>query len=79
MVIGNVGAEGRHSFAAIGDTTNTAARLMAAGDPGQVVIAASTREALGDGFVATALGPTTVKGKRQPVDAWLLVSGPPPA
>ena len=31
----HVGAAGRHSFATIGDTTNTAARLMAAGEPGQ--------------------------------------------
>jgi adenylate cyclase len=71
-VVGTVGAAGRQSFAAIGDTTNTAARLMAAGEPGQVVISGSTRRALGDGFAVSALGPTRVKGKREPVDAWLL-------
>jgi adenylate cyclase len=71
-VLGNVGVAGRHSFAAIGDTTNVAARLMAAGAPGQVVVARSTWEALGDGRDGTALGPTAVKGKRIPVDAWIL-------
>jgi len=71
-VLGNVGVAGRHSFAAIGDTTNVAARLMAAGAPGQVVVARSTWEALGDRRDGTALGPTAVKGKRIPVDAWIL-------
>ena len=71
-VIGDVGAEGRRSFAVIGDTTNVAARLMAAGEPGQVVVAGATWEALGDGRAGVALGPTRVKGKQAPVEAWVL-------
>jgi adenylate cyclase len=73
VVVGNVGAEGRRSFAAIGDATNVAARLMAAGEPGQIVIADATRRMLGDAFQAAPLGATRVKGKRQPVEAWLLL------
>ena len=71
-VVGHVGVAGRHSFAAIGNTTNVAARLMAAGEPGQVVIAGATWEGLGPGRDGVALGPTRVKGKRAPVDAWVL-------
>jgi class 3 adenylate cyclase len=71
-VVGNVGAAGRHSFAAIGDTTNTAARLMAAGEPGQIVISGSTRGGLGDAFTVKEMGPTRVKGMREAVEAWLL-------
>ena len=71
-VVGNVGAAERHSFAAIGDTTNTAARLMAAGEPGQIVISGSTRRGLGDAFAVKDIGPTRVKGMREPVEAWLL-------
>ncbi len=71
-VIGDVGAEGRRSFAVIGDTTNVAARLMAAGEPGQVVVAGATWEALGDGRAGVGLGPTRVKGKQAPVEAWVL-------
>ena len=71
-VVGNVGVAGRHSFAVIGDTSNTAARLMAAGDPGQVVVARATWDALGVGPEGMALGPTHVKGKRAPVEAWIL-------
>ena len=48
-VVGNVGVAGRRSFAVIGDTTNVAARLMAAGEPGEVVVGRATWEALGAG------------------------------
>jgi adenylate cyclase len=71
-VIGDVGAEGRRSFAVIGDTTNVAARLMAAGEPGQVVVAGATWDALSDGRAGVALGPTRVKGKQAAVEAWVL-------
>jgi class 3 adenylate cyclase len=74
VVAGNVGAAGRRSFAAIGDTTNLAARLMSAAQPGQVVIGATTQAQL-EGLPAvelTSLGPIRVKGKRQSIDAWAL-------
>jgi adenylate cyclase len=71
-VVGDIGAEARRSFAAIGDSTNTAARLMAAAEPGQVVVGRSTWEALGPEAVGVALGPIMVKGKTEAVDAWRL-------
>jgi class 3 adenylate cyclase len=71
-VVGNVGVADRRSFAVIGDTTNVAARLMASGDPGQVVVARTTWEALGTARKGTALGAVRVKGKRTPVEAWVL-------
>ncbi len=73
-VVGNVGAEGRRSFAVIGDTSNVAARLMAAGEPGEVVVAGATWQALDDGRDGVALGPTRLKGKSVPVEAWVLRS-----
>ena len=45
-VIGNVGAGEQRSFAALGDTTNVAARLQAAARPGQVLAGAATVERL---------------------------------
>jgi adenylate cyclase len=71
-VLGDVGAAERRSFATIGDTTNTAARLMTAAEPGQIIIGRRTWEALGDERVGVALGAIHVKGKREPVEAWRL-------
>lgn len=71
-VLGDVGAAERRSFAVIGDTTNTAARLMTAAEPGHIVVGRSTWEALGDEARGTALGAISVKGKREPVEVWRL-------
>jgi class 3 adenylate cyclase len=68
-VVGNVGAEGRRSFTAIGDTTNTAARLVAAVEPGQVVVSDRTWTQLRGAATGIELGPLLVKGKREPVTA----------
>jgi class 3 adenylate cyclase len=73
-VVGNVGSVDRRTFSVIGDSTNVAARLMAVGDPGQVVVAATTWTLLGPDRDGAPLGPTMVKGKREPVDAWVLRS-----
>jgi class 3 adenylate cyclase len=75
--VGTVGGAGRRSFATIGDTTNLGSRLMGAGAPGQVVISGSTRVAIGPAVDAgeletVALGPLTLKGKREPVPAWVV-------
>jgi class 3 adenylate cyclase len=71
-VIGNVGSAERRSFTAIGDTTNLAARLQAQAEPGQVVIGAATLAALADGVQAAPLGPLELKGKSEPVEAYVL-------
>jgi len=71
-IVGNVGTAEQRSFTAIGDTTNLAARLQAHADPGQVVIGESTFAALSDGARTQPLGPLEVKGKTEPVNAYVL-------
>jgi class 3 adenylate cyclase len=72
-VVGNVGSAEQRSFTVIGDTTNLAARLQAEAEPGQVVIGPATFAALGDGALVRALGGLQLKGKSEPVEAFVLV------
>jgi class 3 adenylate cyclase len=72
-VVGNVGSAEHHSFTAIGDTTNLAARLQTVARPGQVVIGARTHAELADSAIAQELAPLSVKGKSRPVQAFLLI------
>lgn len=66
---GHVGARQKMDIALIGDTTNTAARLMGAAmkldEP--VVISFPTREGLGQGVEGRELEPVSLKGKAKPV------------
>jgi adenylate cyclase len=71
-VVGNVGTHEQRSFTAIGDTTNLASRLQGLGSPGQVVIGETTRKLLADDDMLTSLGSVEVKGKREPVTAYLV-------
>jgi class 3 adenylate cyclase len=73
-VVGNVGADLQRSFTVIGDTINLAARLQARAQPGEVVIGPTTREDLGDRSTVVPLGAAELKGKREPVPIYRLVS-----
>ncbi len=68
-VVGNVGTEEQRSFAAIGDTTNLAARLQAAAAPGQVVVSRTTADALPGDAELEEVGPLELKGKAERVAA----------
>lgn len=72
-IVGNVGTAEQRSFAAIGDTTNLASRLQTLAAPGQVVAGAATAAALGDAAVLEPLGSVELKGRREPVDAYVVV------
>ncbi|MGI8998472.1 MAG: adenylate/guanylate cyclase domain-containing protein [Candidatus Limnocylindria bacterium] len=81
VVAGTVGAAARRSFATIGDTTNLASRLMSAAEPGQIVVGPSTATVLQpiSQLDLEPVGPIRVKGKHQPIDAWLLIGTSSPA
>jgi class 3 adenylate cyclase len=73
-VVGNVGTDEQRSFAAIGDTINVAARLQTIAEPGQVVVSATTASGLQGGYELDGLGRRDVKGRAQPVEAYVVSS-----
>jgi adenylate cyclase len=73
-VVGNVGADIQRSFTVIGDTINLAARLQATATPDGIVIGPTTREDLGDRATVVPLGTAQVRGRREPVPTYRLVS-----
>jgi class 3 adenylate cyclase len=66
------GASGHRKHGVVGDTVNLAARLEAAAETGTVVIGDATYRRLPPGALAERLPPLQVKGKRDPVDAYVL-------
>ena len=71
-VIGNVGATGQRSFAAVGDTTNVAARVQATAEAGQVLLARSTYDRIRDLASVEPLGAASLKGRAQSIDLFEL-------
>ena len=70
------GQRGLRQHGLVGDTVNTAARLEAAAPVGGVLIGAATAEQLPPGAVLEQVPPLSLKGKTQPVTAYLLLSLP---
>lgn len=82
VMSGNVGSERRLEYTALGDTTNTAARLegMTKGTPHQLYISDTTRQALtrpADDIVE--VGEAEVRGRKAKVKLWSLRDGDTPA
>jgi adenylate cyclase len=82
VMSGHVGSERRLEYTALGDTTNTAARLegMTKGTPYQLYLADSTRVALrapADDLIE--VGEFEVRGRRATIKLWSLEEGPDPS
>ncbi|WP_199537512.1 adenylate/guanylate cyclase domain-containing protein, partial [Spongiactinospora gelatinilytica] len=73
-LVGNIGSPELRGFNAMGDCVNVAARLQSLAEPGTVVIGSTTHDLLGETAVASPLGPLRLKGKDQPVEAFVLRS-----
>lgn len=70
--LGAFGFEGRWDYSAIGSVVNLAARLCGEAPPGQILVDRRTRAALDDNWQLTPVGPLTLKGYLQPVQAFAL-------
>ncbi|SDI01312.1 Adenylate cyclase, class 3 [Sinosporangium album] len=73
-LVGNIGSPQLRSFNAMGDCVDVAARLQTLAEPGTVVIGSTTRDLLGGAATARSLGDLHLKGKSQPVHAYVLTS-----
>jgi len=81
VMTGNVGSERRLEYTAIGDTTNTAARLegMTKGQPYMVFVAGTTvKAALDPPDDLVNVERMEVRGRREQVDVWALPDAPVP-
>ncbi len=75
-VVGNVGAERRYNYTAVGETVNIAARLEGIpSDYGcRIVVGPATAAAIRDRFVLNELDWVKVKGKEEPLAVYELVA-----
>src|SRR5919112_3747597 len=73
-VLAAIGDEIRTEYTAMGDTTNVAARLQSAAEPGSVLISASTYHLVKELFEFKARGATMIKGKSAPIETYEVLS-----
>jgi class 3 adenylate cyclase len=71
-LVGNIGSETFFNFTAVGDTTNLASRLTAEAAAGEVVLGPATADAVRAVARLTARPGLKVKGRTEPVEAFVL-------
>ncbi len=73
VVVGSIGDDLRMDYTAVGDTTNLAARMENAANPGSILISENTQKLVRDFFELEPLGEIKVKGKEKPQKTFQLL------
>lgn len=74
--VGAVGEQGKNiNIAVLGDNVNIASRLAGQAKAGEIVISGETLQMAGLDSAGLELRKLTLKGKEDPVDAWIFRSG----
>lgn len=76
VMVGDVGLTGHREFAAMGDTTNLAARIekLTREYDKQILVSGPTVSHLGQLFEVNPLGSTEIRGRRNPVEVFEVVA-----
>ncbi|HEY3265014.1 MAG TPA: adenylate/guanylate cyclase domain-containing protein [Actinomycetota bacterium] len=75
--VGNVGGGGFKDFTALGDVTNTAARLQGAANGGEILVSSDAYRVVIDAYPNARRELLTLKGKRAAVEAFRITVGGP--
>ncbi|MGH8561669.1 MAG: AAA family ATPase, partial [Nevskiales bacterium] len=73
VVVGQMGAGGRHETLAMGDTTNLAARIQGLAQADTVVISQTTLKLVPGLFITKDLGAPSLKGVTQPLPLYQII------
>lgn len=73
-VLAMVGDQIKTEYTAMGDTTNLAARLQSAAEPGTVLVSAETYRLVKHAFDFAPVGEITMKGKSAPVETYRVLA-----
>ena len=72
--IGMVGSEGRYDYTASGTSVNLAARLCDQAEDGEILLSPRAYTAIEDDFRAESNGELRLKGIREPIEVFRLVT-----